>query len=1028
MQKYMSKSEVRCASLMNNVLEENIDINEILEKIKSFEQCNIRHGVGKIEFTFYVIDFIHNKTMQFVNQPDENEPVINNVFNVPEVESPMVKRIIPKVSTTKCSNSQGKKTVQIRTVTSKMNKTKISDSTKKERRSLDILGNLYAAMINSNILCNLFHELGYVFTLLTVKNHEIKSNNDSFSSNNMYFKSSDDCHYFAAKTIEQLVSILIYLEKPIINLILKQKVINTYAPELAKTYENKFNSLSTNDDIKSLNSSISKEMVKFDGEHDAKDCFPSLKMFYAFKTQRDTFYDLLENWKQNENQYELDPKKFENIKKMLNENSNSVNMSKFAKLFVAQLINSTFEESKNVYKNKTIKELSASKLELLHQRITKRDYTSGYNVNPANEFPGMQMFFKEFIIMLLDDGVFCKHLIDTLVHRIDVFNTMEWASELQEGAIYQQTFFFYIDTLKLLGKFLGFTLYYSYKDYDGLNPALKEYIWEIRSKVLPPINLLAKLRYALKCRLGEIVLTTSWIIEYLYQVDQISITTPFYKDILTLIYSLCMVNSDITAPKLMLRLQFNCLIEHINIEPHTLFDDSKRCFDKNLVENVVKELKNDLIVNTKQIYHYCPQLNNYRTVLESKVNNKKIKFLSPTVSLPNQKINQNRQIELELESHFFENHSPSVLATVDFIAKRIASSCTKKIQNQGIAAVKNQFVDIVCEKFKEHINENTDEEFKLDENDVAKCSLFLSSSIQQYVDHFSKKNIPNSIKELLDSESLNPGSLPFCIAVTVRKFKALVTDWVKNHINIKNMFITYISTELKTNLKNGSINEDGNNLRELLMPTQCDEPDEDMFIPENELLIDLNIFSLKIIEVDNHKLSSDDIAEYSEKFKIVLENKNKMESNLYRFIIARLIDNVLLATYQMPKLINKDVMKAYHPYLAENLYIVSMIICERNIYILSEKSNSHKAIISEKITAWIQYFIENNFLTIDELTDQIMSILQLSWPEDTLKCLSICFKDLNSVCLKKFDDAKVQDLFMWLTNFMDMIEDYDIDY
>lgn len=62
---------------------------------------------------------------------------------------------------------------------------------------------------------------------------------------------------------------------------------------------------------------------------------------------------------------------------------------------------------------------------------------------------------------------------------------------------------------------------------------------------------------------------------------------------------------------------------------------------------------------------------------------------------------------MELESHFFENHSSSVLATVDFIAKRIASSCTKKIQNKGMAAVKNQFVDIVCEKFKEHISENT---------------------------------------------------------------------------------------------------------------------------------------------------------------------------------------------------------------------------------------------------------------------------------------------------------------------------------
>lgn len=63
--------------------------------------------------------------------------------------------------------------------------------------------------------------------------------------------------------------------------------------------------------------------------------------------------------------------------------------------------------------------------------------------------------------------------------------------------------------------------------------------------------------------------------------------------------------------------------------------------------------------------------------------------------------------------------------------------------------------------------------------------MFLNSTIQQYIDKFSKNNIPNSIKELLDSDTVNPGSLPFCIAVTIRKFKALVTEWVKNHINIK---------------------------------------------------------------------------------------------------------------------------------------------------------------------------------------------------------------------------------------------------
>lgn len=89
----------------------------------------------------------------------------------------------------------------------------------------------------------------------------------------------------------------------------------------------------------------------------------------------------------------------------------------------------------------------------------------------------------------------------------------------------------------------------------------------------------------------------------------------------------------------------------------------------------------------------------------------------------------------------------------------------------------------------------------------------------------------------------------------------------------------------------------------------------------------------------------------------------------------------LFSAYHLPKLINLNVIKAFHPYLAEKLYPVSKIICERNIYILSEKSNSQKSAINDKITAWIQYFIENDFLTIDDLTNQIMSILQLSWPE-----------------------------------------------
>lgn len=99
-------------------------------------------------------------------------------------------------------------------------------------------------------------------------------------------------------------------------------------------------------------------------------------------------------------------------------------------------------------------------------------------------------------------------------------------------------------------------------------------------QVLPPLNLLDKLNIAFKRGHSEIVLTTSWIIEYLYQVDQISITTPVYKNILTYIYSFCMACSETKGSVLMLRLQFNSLIEYFHVAPHTLFNDSTKYTNK----------------------------------------------------------------------------------------------------------------------------------------------------------------------------------------------------------------------------------------------------------------------------------------------------------------------------------------------------------------------------------------------------------------------------------------------------------------
>lgn len=61
-----------------------------------------------------------------MNPSDKTEPVISNVFNVPEVESPMDKRIVTKTSTSKKGlSNQEKKTVQVHTLTSKNHNSKL---------------------------------------------------------------------------------------------------------------------------------------------------------------------------------------------------------------------------------------------------------------------------------------------------------------------------------------------------------------------------------------------------------------------------------------------------------------------------------------------------------------------------------------------------------------------------------------------------------------------------------------------------------------------------------------------------------------------------------------------------------------------------------------------------------------------------------------------------------------------------------------------------------------------------------------
>lgn len=50
------------------------------------------------------------------------------------------------------------------------------------------------------------------------------------------------------------------------------------------------------------------------------------------------------------------------------------------------------------------------------------------------------------------------------------------------------------------------------------------------------------------------------------------------------------------------------------------------------------------------------------------------------------------------------------------------------------------------------------------------------------------------------------------------------------------------------------------------------------------------------MESDGYQLTLDDLFDYAEEFKVVLENKSKMDSPVFKFIVTRLIDNLLLTS------------------------------------------------------------------------------------------------------------------------------------
>lgn len=123
-------------------------------------------------------------------------------------------------------------------------------------------------------------------------------------------------------------------------------------------------------------------------------------------------------------------------------------------------------------------------------------------------------------------------------------------------------------------------------------------------------------------------------------------------------------------------------------------------------------------------------------------------------------ISKTVQLQLQLESSFFDSSSASVKKTVDFIADRIASNYVKSIRN-GLPEERRKLA----------------ERGIFEEDAAILCRNVMMNQLQD----FSETKCTESINILI-GDSISPAALRICQTIVVRKCTEKVNEWIANHI------------------------------------------------------------------------------------------------------------------------------------------------------------------------------------------------------------------------------------------------------
>ncbi|XP_046742767.1 codanin-1 isoform X3 [Diprion similis] len=891
-----------------------------------------------------------------------------------------------------------------------------------------------------------------------------------------YFQTIHNCIYFSTSFLNTQRVLLSLLDRTTLKLLCENNRIATFSPGLqeylSQCYRGKLNESSQ---LKQHFNTFSttEANVSFQIDTDNRENFPSLVGFQSFRKQRDLFYDVMRIWET----HHLAPgwvfsiALAGKIRTLLSLHNDAANYCHFARLFKSQLLlscigNGSKEEPVNDESFsflKSLKHFDPEKLTRLRERLVTPLSSKG--PVPPPSFPGVQEFYKDFILHAANP-MFYAHLQDCLVHEIMELNDTQFTgSEIEdtETMVDQETkqnFVTCILSLRLLAKVLGFLISLPYRcEPHSLESVLATQL-ELRSQVLPPLNL----QYCLQTAIinGKLALTVPWVVKYLALLDPVSLRLPYYRTVLEMlcyIYCESKHESRLENPlslkvKILLKFSIGWLFELCNfperlyfncrLSPtHRKFKSISNFSSKNLQSTLAIEIErtgSDLnqssnsspctdsleIIDERILYVCCPFLAELKTLLiadHSNLNNSTtIRHITP-VSRGFEKpfgSTSTKQLQLQLEEAFFHGQPISTRKTVDFVSERVASSCVKHICNSALPRARKKNVVKFQDALSQRILPDDINKFKSSmtaemHSIASNLSLELKTHCEADILEMCESRTMKSIDSLLAEDTL-PSVKQMCSQIAVRIATERVKNWIQSHITDGSLFFKDMEMEVDKAYKNKS------------NPIQFEKKihNTDAASP-TDVIIDLRSIIWELLENKGNSVNLQSVLQSLDNvYKSLTERADlllgpekiigSMSVDLALFLAAHRTD--IFVSEVHAKLIRIWKMECLN-FLQKEL-ILPRILSPRNIMLLANPQNPD---VWLSLGKFIKRLLKEEVLNVEAFSDQCTMLLRYDWPIDILKHLSKCltsgiedFKSTNE------ESQKIKLLLQWIAETCDEME------